>query len=177
MRNLTIAPLGGHSTKIAGIIITAISLVLLLAVKLHGPFTFLPKPAPDQQFDFLFIAFVAGMHLMAFSKEKNDDERVHALRAKALQTAFMVMIGTIIAISMNTVVHKEQFSGIFLCAIAAFGLGIYLITFHIGLYFDPEVLYNDDTVVPNIRKNKRFFVIYTILAIIFFALVILIKKA
>ncbi|MCD6010174.1 MAG: hypothetical protein K0Q79_36 [Flavipsychrobacter sp.] len=179
MKNLTLAPMSSYQTKIAGLIITLVALILLLVVKLHGPFMSLSKPAPDRQFNLLFAATVFGMYMTAFSKEKNDDERVRAIRAKSLQIAFMILMTTIIAIALNSMTSKEEFQGdsTALCAISAFGLGIYLIMFHIGLYFDPTWNYNDDTVFANIRKNKTFFVIYTIAAAIFFLLIFLIHRA
>ncbi|MFI5205854.1 MAG: hypothetical protein ACHQVK_02845, partial [Candidatus Paceibacterales bacterium] len=179
MKNLTLAPMSSHQTKIAGIIITPIALILLLIVKLHGPFMFLSKPAPDRQFSILFAATVFGMYMIAFSKEKNDDERVHMIRAKALQMAFMILMVSLIAMAMAAATGKDDAlpGSIFLSSLAALGLGVYLIVFHIGLYFDPAWAYNDDTVIPNIKKNKTFFILYTIGAVIFFALVYLIHRS
>ena len=74
MKNLTLAPMSSYQTKIGGLILTAAALVLLLIVKLHGPLQFLSVPAPDKQFNMFFAATVFGMYMIAFSKEKNDDE-------------------------------------------------------------------------------------------------------
>lgn len=178
MKNLTLYPMSSHQTKIGGLIFTPVALILLLIVKLHGPFMFLSKPAPDQQLNILFAATVFGMFMIAFSKEKNDDERVHLIRAKSLQSAFMISMGSLIAMALTSALNKtiEPLDSMAMCAFAAFGLGLYLILFHIGLYFDPAWAYNDDTVIPNIRKNKRFFIIYFAAAIILFTLVFLIHK-
>ena len=178
MKNLTVAPMSSYQTKIGGLIVTAVALVLLLIVKLHGPLLFLPKPAPDKQFTVLFVAVIFGMYMIAFSKEKNDDERVHVIRAKALQMAFMILTGSLIAVAMTAATGKDDATPIseLLGSLAAFGLGTYLVVFHIGLYFDPAWAYNDDTVIPNIKKNKTFFIIYTIGVALFFALIYLIHK-
>lgn len=179
MKNLTLYPMSSYQTKIGGLIFTPVALILLLIVKLHGPLMFLTKPAPDQQLNVLFAATVFGMYMIAFSKEKNDDERVHLIRAKALQGAFMVSMGSLIAMALTSALGKSQMpvDSIGMCAFSAFALGIYLALFHIGLYFDPAWAYNDDTVIPNIRRNKRFFIIYFAAAIILFAVAFFIRKA
>ena len=179
MKNFTLYPMSSHQTKIGGLIFTPVALVLLLIVKLHGPFMSLSKPDPDQQLNVLFAAVVLGMYMIAFSKEKHDDERVHVIRAKALQGAFMVSMGSLIAMALTSAMNKEA-TGVdsaAMCAFAAFALGLYLVIFHFGLYFDPAWAYNDDTVIPNISKNKKFFIIYTIAAVILFTLIFLIHKA
>jgi nitrate reductase gamma subunit len=183
MKNLTLYPMSSYQTKIGGLIATAVALVLLAIVKLHGPFLFLTKPAPEHQADLLLAATVAGMYMVAFSKEKNDDERVHAIRAKSMQSALMILIGSMVAMAITTATGKGQAPGetmidsTFLSAICAFGLSIHLILFHVGLYFDPAWAYNDDTVIPNIKKNKKFFIIYTIAVVLLFAVVFLIHKS
>jgi nitrate reductase gamma subunit len=179
MKNLTLAPMSSYQGKIAGLIITPIALILLLVVKLHGPFLFLSKPAPAQQFNLLFAVVVLGMHMIAFSKEKNDDERVRAIRAKSLQMAFMVLMTSLIAIGLTSAMSTEEVTGDsnLLCPMAAFGLGVYLVVFHIGLYFDPAWAYNDDTVVTNIKKNKTFFVFYAIAGVILLILAFLTGRA
>jgi len=172
--------MSSYQTKIGGLILTAAALVLLLIVKLHGPLQFLSVPAPDKQFNMFFAATVFGMYMIAFSKEKNDDERVHIIRAKASQMSLMILTGSMIAMTLTAVTAKDSpmpADSLFLGSLVAFGLGIYLVVFHIGLYFDPAWAYNDDTVIPNIKKNKLFFILYTIGVAIFFALVYLIHRA
>ena len=180
MKNLTLAPMSSYQMKIAGLIVTAVALVLLLIVQLHGPLLFLPKPAPEKQFNVFFVFVVFGMWTIAFSKEKNDDERVHVIRAKALQMAFMILTMVMLAIALTAATGKgsdiEQADSIFIGSLVAFGLGIYLVVFHIGLYFDPAWAYNDDTVIPNITKNKTFFIFYLIGAVLFFVILYLTHK-
>ena len=134
------------------------------------------KPAPDKQFNVLFVLVVVGMYLTAFSKEKNDDERVQVIRAKALQMAFMIMAGSMLAMAFTGATTADDSlpaGSIFITSLVAFGVGIYLIVFHVGLYFDPPWAYNNDTVIPNIKKNKTFFIFYTIAIVIFMTLVYL----
>ena len=170
--------MSSYKTKVGGLIFTPVALLLFMIVQLHGPFQFIPKP--DQQADILFVLTLFGMYIIACSKEKYDDERVRAVRAKALQVAFMLLVGTMLSISMTFATAKHPVSsddGPTLSFMAAFGLGFYLVVFHYGLYFDPAWNYNDDTVIPNIKKNKKFFIIYTLAAILLFAIAILIHRA
>lgn len=178
MKNLTLAPMASYQSKIAGLIITAVALVLLLVVGVHGPFAFLSKPAADQQFNFVLLLIVFGLYLTAFSKEKHDDERVQLLRARSLQRAFMVMVSSIIAITANAILKNDPSIADFMMLVfmTGFGLSTYLVLFHIGLYFDPAVMYNDDTVMVNIRKNKTFFVFYTIGCVLFLLVIFLVFR-
>ena len=90
----------------------------------------------------------------------------------------MVMVSSIIAISINAILRNDPtvYEFMMLPIMTAFGLGTYLVLFHIGLYFDPAIMYNDDTVMVNIRKNKTFFVFYTIAVVIFLLVIFLVYR-
>lgn len=180
MKNLTIFPMSSYKGKISGLIIIGVCLLLMLVVKIHGPLPFLSnRIAPDRQFELFFTVTVFGMYMTAFSKEKDDDERIQAIRAKAMQSAFMIMMGSLLSIVLFTLISRVELGmdGYLVCQLCGFVLALYLILFHIGLYFDPAWSYNDDTVVTNFKKNKRFFIIYTAIVIIVFLALFLIHKA
>ena len=178
MKNLTIFPMSSYAGKIAGLIITAASLLLLLAVRIHGSLPFLSGPIAHRQSHLFFTLIVAGLYLTAFSKEKDDDERVRAIRAKAMQSAFMLLTGIMIALTLvSLLVGENMFSeSVVVAVVCGSAMAVYLVLFHIGLYFDPSWSYNDDTVLPNLRKNKRFFILYTAGIIVIFAVMYLISK-
>jgi len=179
MRNFTLYPMSSYQGKLAGLAIIALALIMLLVVKFFGPLSFIPKLDRDRQLILFFVFTVLGMYQVVFSKEKNEDERVQRIRAKCFQSAFMIFAGTLIAILLTSVTSHEAmtFSAVQLCTFVAFGLSLYLLLFHIGLYFDPAWNYNDDTVLVNIRKNKTFFIIYFIAIATILATVFLMHKS
>jgi hypothetical protein len=178
MKRLTLFPMASYPNKILGLVITTVGIISLAVFAIHGPIEYISHPAGGRQFNLFLTILLFGMYLTAFSKEKNDDERVQAIRAKALQMAFGLLTGTMAAFSMASSlanVPMDADINVISC-VAIFGLAIYLAVFHIGLYFDPAWTYNDDTVLVNIRKNKKFFVIYFSILIILAILVFILRK-
>jgi len=171
--------MSSYKGKISGLIIIGACLLLMLVVKIHGPLPFLSnRIAPDRQFEFFFTITVFGMYITAFSKEKDDDERIQAIRAKAMQSAFMLGMGCMCAIGLTNLLGVPSLADSFiLISLCGFALGVYLVLFHIGLYFDPAWSYNDDTVVTNFKKNKRFFIIYTAIVVLAFLALFLIHRS
>ena len=150
MKKRILYPMGSYRNKIAGLIIILISLIMLLIVIIHGPLSFLHNAHVHihlHQFNFFLATLIFGMHMTAFSKEKQDDERVQAIRTKALQMALGLLTGTIAAFSLAISIASKSIDNIDLTTvsfIAAYGLAVYLIVFHVGLYFEPSWTYNND---------------------------------
>lgn len=152
--------------KVAGGIITLISMAILVVLHYFPQVHLIKKLSAEKEFEAFILAALFGLFIMCFSKEKVDDERVKQIRAKALQIAFGMVICVCLAIQLPAIFKDLPMEGNeVLLIISAFGLVIYHIFFHIGLYFDSNWTYNDDTVSANIRKNKIFFIFYALLVI------------
>lgn|GEM_PF-974842 len=181
MKNLTLFPLSSYRNKIYGLVVTIVSLLLSFVISVHGALPLIKTDANNQFNLFLGVA-VFGLFVIAWSKEKIEDERVGLIRAKAMQLGFGITVGPLISISLCSslvaIKGKEvmTFYGSDILLFPAFGLIIYLVVFYVGLLFDPSWVYNNDTVVVNIKKNKQFFIIYSICAIILFVLIFLFHK-
>lgn len=114
---------------------------------------------------FLWIATMS-VYIIAFSKEKLDDERVAKFRNNAMRIAFGFCLSLLLSISfvvINTkfnVVIKEHFLLIILISLV-----VYLTVFYVSLfnYIDGD---NNFTLSENIKRNKRFYFYYTIVLII-----------
>ena len=175
MKNLVIFPMQGYYGKIIGIVISTISILLLVLTNVFENFKLFNLLTNSELFQFSFWFVLFGFYLIAFSKEKVDSERVRKIRSKSLQIAFGLLISLILSTSLlgilantSVVLDREPFLinlGIELPFYAAFGLLVYLISFHIGLYFDPNWIYEkqSDTVVSNLKNNKMFFIVYTLI--------------
>jgi hypothetical protein len=179
MKNLTLYPMSSYKSKIAGLFVIGVAVILLAVVKFYGPLPFIQKLDADRQFKMFFVFMIFGLFQVTFSKEKNEDERVQKIRAKSFQASFMLLAGSMIAISLSTVTGKGDgnMPDIELSMLAGFGVVFYLVLFHIGLYFDPAWNYNDDTVLVNIRKNKTFFIIYFIVLALLLTAIFLIHRS
>jgi hypothetical protein len=86
----------------------------------------------------LTLLTALGLYFVAFSKEKVDDDRVKAIRGKALQGGFGVLVAMMISLSFIAIIKPSfLFSGANeLSVIALVGLISYLLIFDTGLYFD-----------------------------------------
>ena len=158
--------------------ITLLSLILLIlsaAVNNINPFTGLNN---NQFSQLLFLTAILGLFIIAFSKEKIDDERVKVIRRKALQGAFGYLMSMILSFSLALTIMPgfDIDPGFLLICIAALALISYLAIYYYALYFDPHWAYNEDTPAENFRKNKRFFLIYFSVSIVLFALYLLLAS-
>lgn len=105
---------------------------------------------------------IIGLFIIAFSQEKVDDDRVKIIRGKALQVGFGILLailfGLVLISIFNTSFSLNEANDLSLIAIIV--LIIYLLLFNIGLYYDSKWIYNNETVVSNIYKNKILFIGY-----------------
>ena len=156
--------------KVAGYIVSAIGLIAMVAERIH-PFVLKAKWNAEQHYSLFVWVTLFGLFLVAYSKEKVDDERTKLIRLKALQIAFMVMTGTIMAFALATSLATEKIDirGQDLNLIPAIGIVMYLLLFHTGLYFDDVWEYEDKGLfnnLKNIPKNKWGILAYFIVCAI-----------
>lgn len=155
-----------YKWKIISAWIAAVSFILLVIQKLTS-FTVLPKFNAHQHFNILAWFTIFGLFGMMFSHEKHEDERVKQIRAKSVMYVFMLMFGATLAFGLTlslatatevepvtiTVEDMVEFSRILMyypaCAVI-----MYHIIFNMGLYYDDEWDYEDNTnVIDNIKNH------------------------
>lgn len=163
--------LASHKSKIAGLVVLSVGLVITIAQKLH-PFIVIPKYDADKHLSLSLWIIVVGMYLTAFSQEKFEDERVKMIRAKSLQMVMMLMSATFIAFSLTSITQDMgDFDAMTILLFPSIYLAMYLAVFHIGLYFDNLWDYEDKRmgIWDNIKKNKKPIIIFQLIsyAIIF----------
>lgn len=172
MKDLTLFPLINAKYKLLGLALAFISLSLLITEKITE-IKFVNSLSLQQHMQFIFLVMIISLFLVAFTKEKLDDDRVKIVRNKSFQLAFGFILSIIIAFSLVSTIHPElSTSGQNdLNLIALIGLIFYLIAFNIGLYSDPNWIYNTGTLIENVEKHKIIFIIYVLLT--FFGLLYL----
>jgi hypothetical protein len=152
--------------KVFGMLTAAISFTLLVIQK-YTDFIIISRFNSDQHFNILLWVVVFGLFIMMYSYEKQEDERVKAIRAKSIMLVFMVMFGATMAfgLTMSIVAAEEMEPTTFsqqdmiemsriLMYYPACAVVLYHIIFQMGLHFDDEWDYNDDSsVLENIRRH------------------------
>lgn len=158
--------------KVAGIVISAICIVVLVVQKLTD-FIVIEKLNAAQHFNIILWFTLLGLVTIAFSKEKNEDERVQHIRAKSFMYVFLITTGATLAFAFTVTLMPTQNSdmangvtltkddiieaGRMLMFYPAIGIVIYLVMFHIGLYFDQTWDYKDEAwTVKRLWKDKRY---------------------
>ena len=156
-----------YKGKIRGIIISALGLAGLISERLWH-WTVIEKFNWEQHLTIFKWVTLLGLMIIGYSKEKYEDDRAKAIRAKALQIAFMLQQSVMLAMGLTMSLHKEPMDGDILFIMAAMGTLMFLLLFHVGLYFD--LLWDfDDTareknIFKNIGKNKWSLLAYLVIA-------------
>lgn len=168
-----------YKWKVAGMVIAAVSFIALVIQKLTH-FTVLTKLNADQHFNILLWLTVFGLFTMMFSYEKHEDERVKQIRAKSVMMVFMLMFAATMGIGFTmsivpvsemgneTVTPSDMIEiGRLLMYYPACAVILYHIIFNVGLYFDNEWDYEDNTsVLDNIKNHWPRMIIRAIISVI-----------
>lgn len=163
-----------YKGKIAGAIVAIAGFIAAIAEKLH-PWQFSPKLAPDQMMSLFKWVMLLGLFTIGYSKERYDDDRAVAIRLKALQISVMLQQAVIMGMAFTSSLAHEPVDSDLLFVLAAIGIVMYLLLFHVGLYFDFLWDFNDKSrqsnPLKNWRKNKWSLLVYLLLGIIMLAIV------
>ena len=144
-----------HKWKKWGVIISAIGLALMIAERLTG-FILIKKLSTDQHYAIFEWVMFLGLVTIMYSKEKIDDDRAKMIRLKSFQVTFLLMISTMLAFALSSVISAEKtIEPNILFFMSALGIFMYLLLFHLCLYFDFLVEYKDITVEENLRHAGK----------------------
>ena len=171
--------------KVAGMIIAGVGLPALVIQKLTH-FTVSPRLSDAQHFNLLLWITLLGLFTMMFSYEKYEDERIKLIRAKAFMIVFALMTGSILAFAFTVTLQPSspKFEDILLTSddvimagrmmmfYPAVAIVIYLILFHIGVYFDQAWDYKDNVgFIENLKRNKWRILLMNIVGILIISLI------
>jgi hypothetical protein len=162
----------GYKGKIGGIVLAGIGLLSLIVQKLTH-FTIIEKWNSAQHFNLLLWVTLLGLYTIIFSKEKIEDERVQHIRVKSLMYAFTLTIGLTLVFAFNVTLMPTQDPGMvngtaltaddiieigrMMMFLPAVAMAIYLVMFHVGLYFDDAWDYEDKPwSIRQLGKDKRY---------------------
>jgi hypothetical protein len=111
------------------------SVFAIISIYLENQFFVLTKTNIIDEITLVFI--VVGFGLMAFSAEKNESERLNAIRTKALTKA--VMANTIFMLCSIMLIYGGGFIGILVVNLFSVFI-FYLIYFYLGVRGNPQNL-------------------------------------
>lgn len=160
-----------YKWKVSGLVVAGLGLVLWLA-HYFTDFVLVEKYNTDQHSFMFWWITLAGLYLTAFSKEKYDDERVKAIRAKSMQAGFTLAMAVLLSVSLTEFLAVDMsFEANAIIIIPTFCLVFYLLLFHVGLYFDNLWDYSDDDagIFKNAKGDKKqlnYIIYFVILALL-----------
>lgn len=117
----------------------------------------------DQLLFWLLLLSVFGI---IGSEEKTEDERVKYMRGRTFYIAFILMSALLLALSLLGILKPEADLNIRvpeLLMIVFVTQITYLLFFYIALFSSARLIYDDKNLIENIRRNKRFYIIYTLI--------------
>lgn len=165
-----------YKGKIAGVVISALGFAALLIEKST---VWLPIKKYNHLQHLALFQWITllGLFTIAYSKEKYDDDRAHAIRLKSLQIAFALQQAVVLAMALTGSLHPEPMDYSILFAMAAIGIIMYLLLFHFGLYFDELWDFDDKSTLANklknIQKNKWSLLVYLVISAVMMLLLTL----
>lgn len=176
-----------YTSKLIGIGMTLVGVGLSIA-EYATSFVVFKKFSPAIHLNFFLWFMLFGLFMIAFSKEKHEDERVKLIRSKAMMQAFLIssaaMMGFGFNVSLFPVFSPKDFIGAtysmddyaamgrILMFFPCFSIVSYLATFNFGLHFDQHWEYEDDiSIKDNFKKNKKYIIIRILLTLVIFAII------
>jgi len=173
MKGLTL--MYDYRSKDAGTIVSAIGVLTIIAAKIWK-FSLFHQLSADQNYLVFLWGTLFGFYIMAFSKEKNDDERVKKVRANAMQFAFCLLVGILLSFSLiyTLKLNNLNLSTEVLYMFPTMALLMYLLVFNVGLHFDFLWEYEDKGLVENLKnvdKNKWGILAYVLICVVLFAII------
>lgn len=160
-----------YKGKIWGSIISALGLAGMLIERLH-PVILNPKWNAMQHYYMCMWIFLMGLAVIAYSKEKYDDERAKLVRLKAFQLTFLLLLSPLMAMGLIGAIHPKdmQMEGGDLFFFPSFALIFYLLVFNVGIYMDSVWDYEDRTPswqhFKNLPKNGLGLLVYLLVGAI-----------
>ena len=169
-------PVHSYRHKIFGIIISVIAIALMIVLKLNDTFSFSTAITRDVQFNYLLLINCFGLFVIAYSKERYEDERIQILRDKTFRLSFVFLLAMLLSNSFIAMAFNLDPSVYNISSIVPFdvtlALSFQLIVFYIRINTNASVSGPELTVMQNILLHKILSFIL-IIAMIIISIVLL----
>lgn len=151
--------------KVAGVAIAGIGLLLWTAHQI-AEFEVIKKFDFSQHSFMFWLIVLFGLITAAFSLEKNDDERVKAVRAKSMMMSFSLTMTILMAVSYAFFISNTQIDASALIIVPSFSIIFYHLHFNFGIYNDAHWDYGYETWSPFSKKGswkQKSFIIFVVI--------------
>jgi hypothetical protein len=143
-----------------GLAVTAIGLLMLIAIKVWSPE--LDEPGYMDKILFpIHLVIIFGLMILTYSKEKIDDEGVQKIRYFVTKFCFRLIIIFIPTYLIITNLDRVEFSAYHIFYIIEVILILFQILFRIGLKQSPKMMFSEPT-----KGNAGFIIVLIALLIL-----------
>ncbi len=172
MKAFTPFPLVSHAYKKPGLLVALLCMPLLVAAQWLNETAFLSSTRVT---NLLILIIALGLNAVAFSREKQDDERVKAIRYASYRITLSLIIIFLVSFASVSVFSTAPVA-LDAGVLAFFFLVTYLIVFYAGLYSDMAAFYANNSATDNFHHYRRqilgYLVPITVLTLVCMVLVV-----
>ncbi len=156
-KSFTPYPLSPYSGKKFGLVSTLVCIPLLIAAQwLSSDYYF-----SDRRATHLLLALInIGLVFIALSQEKQEDERVIAIRYASYRITFSIFVIILVAFDSVGIFGDSLIPDLGMITSAL--LVIYIIVFHAGLYSNAASFYSNNSGRDNFRAYRKQILLYLI---------------
>ncbi len=163
MKSYALMPLHSYQMKIVGAALSVVAIILILAVSFIDGLVLVPKFA-KVQLELLLWINAMGLNFIAFSKERNEDERISLVRDRTFRSTLGMLLAMMFAASITDTLFTSHIQPVYLIQPFALILNItliyHLLVFYIRLNTNAGVDVEEQTVLQNIRNNLKLYIIF-----------------
>lgn len=156
--SFTAYPLQGYWGKVLGIF-SSILFLILFFIFFNYEIVLFSKYSNQLHYEFCYLMFMFGLFMIAFSKEKIEDERIKFIRGKSYQIGFMLLISASLANTFTEVTYLDSKPDGFISRFANYINITGSLLFSIGYFYyskwrDSDSTYSDGGPVDNLKYIK-----------------------
>lgn len=126
--------------------------------------------------DLLILIIAVGLNGVAFSRERQDDERVRAIRHSSYRITLSLIVISLVSFASVSIFGTAPVA-LDAGMLVLFIVVTYLIVFYSGLYTDSAAFYADNSAGDNVRYYRKqilgYLVSITLLTLVCMVLVVI----
>jgi len=170
MDNYTLMPMYGYRIKPVGIFLSLVAVTLLFFTERICQLPLLQGYTQRDCGILLMCLNGIALYFIAFSKERNEDERIAIIRDKTFRLSFSVIFSALIVVPITQMIFMKGYTGDKLITISSaylmfmllinLGLITQIIVFYFRILTNSDTASFDFTVLENIKNNKKIYLLY-----------------
>jgi hypothetical protein len=173
MNNYTLMPLYGYRLKYPGIALSVISVTALFFVNKIYALSLFDGFNKIDYYTLCLLLSGIGLFYIAFSKERNEDERIAIIRDKTFRMSFATVVACFMAITIPQMFLIGDYNSSKMISISkVYAMFMFLlnlcllnqvVVFYFRIYTNSDMKSYDFTVIENIKNNKTLYSFFGLL--------------